>query len=32
MPRTGAQACATCHVPEHSPNFDYAKFWAKIRH
>jgi hypothetical protein len=32
MPRTAAQSCATCHVPEHSPNFDYAKFWAKIRH
>jgi hypothetical protein len=32
MPRTGAESCAACHVPEHSPNFDYAKFWAKIRH
>jgi hypothetical protein len=32
MPRASAAACSQCHVPEHSPNFDYARFWAKIRH
>jgi hypothetical protein len=32
MPRTAAQACATCHVAEHNPDFDFARFWAKIRH
>jgi hypothetical protein len=32
MPRTAAAACVQCHVPEHSPNFKYAQFWAKIRH
>jgi len=31
-PRVGAAACASCHVLEHSPGFDFARFWAKIRH
>lgn len=32
MPRRGPSACAQCHVPDHSPGFDYAKYWPKIRH
>jgi 2',3'-cyclic-nucleotide 2'-phosphodiesterase (5'-nucleotidase family) len=32
MPRAAAAACAQCHVPEHSPNFQYRAFWEKIRH
>ncbi len=28
----GAQSCTTCHVPEHSPNFDYEKYWPMIKH
>jgi 2',3'-cyclic-nucleotide 2'-phosphodiesterase (5'-nucleotidase family) len=32
MPRTAAAACSQCHVPEHSPTFDYRQFWDKIRH
>src|SRR5947209_7176684 len=31
-PKVGAAACAACHVPDHSPGFDFARFWAKIRH
>ena len=31
-PNVGAAACAACHVPDHSPGFDFARFWAKIRH
>ena len=27
-----AGACAKCHVKNHSPNFDYSKYWPKIRH
>jgi hypothetical protein len=30
--KVGSAACAACHVPEHSPNFEFARFWAKIRH
>ncbi|MCW5943160.1 MAG: hypothetical protein KIS66_13075 [Fimbriimonadaceae bacterium] len=32
MPKRGPRACAPCHVPDHSPGFDYAKYWGKIRH
>lgn len=28
----GAASCGTCHVPEHSPGFDYTRYWARIRH
>jgi hypothetical protein len=31
-PKVGAASCASCHVPDHSPGFDFTKFWAKIRH
>ena len=31
-PKVGSAACAACHVPEHSPGFQFAQFWAKIRH
>jgi hypothetical protein len=31
-PRAGAASCASCHNPEQSPGFDFARFWAKIRH
>lgn len=27
-----ARSCGSCHVPEHSPGFDYEKYWARIRH
>jgi len=26
------EACSQCHVPKHSPNFDYSTYWPKIRH
>ena len=26
------EACKTCHVKTHSPGFNYAKYWPKIRH
>ncbi len=25
-------SCITCHDKENSPNFDYATYWAKIKH
>jgi len=32
MGKVGARACAPCHVPDHSPNFDFAEYWRRIRH
>lgn len=32
MPKAGEASCQPCHVPEHSPRFDFAAYWAKIRH
>ena len=32
MPRVGESACRRCHVAEQSPHFDFATYWAKIRH
>ncbi len=26
------EACKNCHVQNHSPDFDFDKYWAKIRH
>jgi hypothetical protein len=28
----GTASCETCHVPQHSPNFDFATYWPKIKH
>jgi 2',3'-cyclic-nucleotide 2'-phosphodiesterase (5'-nucleotidase family) len=30
-PATSA-SCQSCHVPEHSPRFDFANYWKMIRH
>jgi 2',3'-cyclic-nucleotide 2'-phosphodiesterase (5'-nucleotidase family) len=30
--KIGADSCTSCHNPEQSPGFDFARFWAKIRH
>jgi len=30
--RQAREACKTCHVKNHSPGFDFTKYWAKIRH
>jgi len=32
MPKAGAASCNSCHVPEHSPRFDFATYWQKIQH
>jgi hypothetical protein len=32
MARTASAACTQCHVAEHSPNFRFADYWARIRH
>lgn len=32
MPKVGAKSCAPCHVPDHSPGFDYKTYWEKIQH
>ena len=26
------KVCVSCHHPPHSPDFDYKKYWSKIRH
>jgi hypothetical protein len=30
--KVGAAACGNCHVPDHSPGFEFARYWAKIKH
>jgi len=32
MPRIGPAACTQCHVADHSPEFDFSRFWPRIRH
>ncbi len=30
--KAGKESCMTCHVPAHSPNFDFETYWKKIEH
>jgi len=30
--KAGEQSCLACHVPEHSPGFDFRTYWEKIKH
>lgn len=32
MKKVSPDSCKSCHKPAHSPNFDFRKYWAKIRH
>lgn len=32
LAKVGAQICASCHTSEQSPGFQFARYWAKIRH
>lgn len=32
MGKVGAASCAPCHVPEHSPKFDFDTYWKRIEH
>lgn len=32
LPKASANVCLPCHTLENSPNFDFAKYWARIRH
>jgi hypothetical protein len=32
MGPAGEASCLTCHVPEHSPTFDFRTYWERIRH
>lgn len=32
MGKVGAKSCAPCHVPNHSPGFDFKLYWPKIKH
>lgn len=32
MPKDARSACASCHVSDHSPNFDFPTYWEKIKH
>lgn len=30
--KAGEKSCQSCHVPEHSPGFDFNSYWEKIEH
>lgn len=32
MIKIGANSCMSCHVKNHSPKFDYERYWQKIKH
>lgn len=32
MPTVGKNSCTPCHNLAHSPNFDFEKYWEKIKH
>lgn len=32
MLKIGEESCRSCHVKDHSPEFDFATYWKKIRH
>lgn len=32
MGKIGAKSCAPCHVSNHSPSFDFARYWPKVAH
>ncbi len=32
MPKIDEKSCNSCHVPAHSPGFDYLTYWPKIAH
>ena len=32
LPKAGPKACLSCHRLENSPKFNFAAYWAKIRH
>lgn len=32
MPHIDQKSCAGCHNLQNSPNFDFEKYWSKIRH
>ncbi len=30
--KAGSQSCMSCHVPAHSPGFDFETYWKRIEH
>lgn len=32
MGKVGERSCAPCHVTDHSPGFDFKKYWETIKH
>ncbi|MFZ4507545.1 MAG: multiheme c-type cytochrome [Fimbriimonas sp.] len=32
MGKVGEKSCRPCHVPDHSPGFDFLTYWRKISH
>lgn len=32
MPKVGSQACASCHLPDQSPNFRFSTYWPRVSH
>ncbi len=32
MAKVGAESCVSCHTPLNSPNFDFERYWPRIRH
>jgi hypothetical protein len=31
-PKAGESSCQPCHVPDHSPRFEFGPYWEKVRH
>jgi hypothetical protein len=32
LPKVGENSCKPCHVPDHSPTFNFATYWKRIAH
>ncbi len=32
LQKVGSDGCISCHNPENSPKFDFAKYWARVKH
>lgn len=32
MPASGQRSCMACHTPDHSPGFQFAPYWSRIKH
>lgn len=32
LPKAGEMSCLQCHIPDHSPEFNFTTYWEKIKH